>query len=275
MPYTTIDGIQIYYELQGAEGKPVILFLHGLGSSIRDWEFQLPHFSKNYRVLLIDMRGHGRSDKPKGPYTMPLFVRDVIALLDQLNLSQVHVVGLSMGGMIAFQMAVDFPQRLCTMTIVNSGPAVVPRTIQDKIGVWMRFVIVRVMGMRKMGETLAPRLFVDPDQENLRQTFITRWAENDPRAYLDSLRAIAGWTVEAKISGITIPTLVIASDQDYTPVSAKEAYLAKMPNARLEILPNAHHAVPVERPEPFNAAVDRFIQSELTPVKQEIRNDHT
>jgi pimeloyl-ACP methyl ester carboxylesterase len=194
---------------------------------------------------------------------MPLFARDVIALLDYLKIDKVHMVGLSMGGMIAFQLAVDYPQRFHSMTIVNSGPAVVPKTFKDRVGVWMRFIIVRTMGMRKMGETLAPRLFVDPDQENLRQTFIQRWAENDSRAYLDSLRAIVGWTVEDKIKNITLPTLIVASDQDYTPVSAKEAYIAKMQNVKLEVIPNAHHAVAGERPDAFNQVVDRFIQAQM------------
>jgi 3-oxoadipate enol-lactonase len=263
VPHATVNGIQLYYELAGAVDKPVVLFLHGLGSSVRDWEAQVPYFSTLYRVLLIDMRGHGRSDKPKGPYTMPLFARDVVGLLDQLTIDKVHVVGLSMGGMIAFQLAVDSPERLDSMTIVNSGPAVIPRTLKDRAGVWMRFIIVRTMGMRKMGETLAPRLFVDPDQEALRQNFIERWAENDSRAYLDSLRAIAGWTVEDRINTIMIPTLIVASDMDYTPVSAKEAYIAKMPKAKLEVIPNAHHAVAGERPDAFNPVVEHFIQSHV------------
>jgi 3-oxoadipate enol-lactonase len=262
MPLTKVNNIQIYYELHGAENKPVVLFLHGLGSSLRDWEPQKAYFMQSYRVLLVDVRGHGRSEKPRGPYTMSQFAHDVIGLLDQLKIDKVHLVGLSMGGMIAFQMAVDFPQRLVSMTIVNSGPAVVAKTLKEKFGVWMRFVIVRLMGMRKMGETLAPRLFVDADQEALRQTFISRWAENDPGAYLDALQAIVGWTVLDRIHTITVPTLIISSDQDYTPVSAKEAYISKMSGASLKIIENAHHAVSIERPEPFNDVVAAFLRAQ-------------
>src|SRR5262249_12800233 len=196
MPTVKLNDVHLYYELQGsagdmehARGKPVVIFLHGLGSSTRDWELQVPHFTSDYRVLLIDMRGHGRSDKSKGPYAMAQFAGDVVALLDHLGIEQVHVVGLSMGGMIAFQLAVDHPQRLRSMVIANSGPEVVPRGAREKLAVWMRFAIVRLLGMRRMGQTLAPRLFVDPEQEALRQTFISRWAENDQRAYLAALHA--------------------------------------------------------------------------------------
>ena len=262
MPYATLEGIQLYYALQGREGQPVILFLHGLGSSAQDWAAQMDYFERDYRVLVADMRGHGQSDKPRGPYTMRQFAADVIALLDHLKIDRVHGVGLSMGGMIAFQLAVDAPQRLRSMTIINSGPAVVPHTFKDRFAIWMRFWIVRYMGMRKMGETLAPRLFVDPDQAALRQRFIESWAANDPRAYQDAMRAIAGWSVEDRIGAITTPTLIISADHDYTPVAAKEAYIAKMPNATLKVIENAHHAVAVERPEAFNTVLDDFIKAQ-------------
>jgi 3-oxoadipate enol-lactonase len=259
MPELMIKDTKIYYELHGKEDKPVVLFLHGLGSSVQDWEFQLPAFSQDYHVLLIDMRGHGRSDKPKAQYSMAVFASDVIAVMDSLKIEKVHIVGISMGGMIAFQLAVDYPERISSLCIVNSGPAVVLRSLKDRIAIYSRFVIVRLMGMRKMGAVIAPKLFVDAEQEDLRQTFIERWAANDPKAYLNALRAIVGWTVEERIGTIPVRSLILVSDQDYTPVSLKEAYLPKLKNARLQIMPNAHHAVSSERPEAFNQAVMEFL----------------
>ncbi|MBZ0285767.1 MAG: alpha/beta hydrolase [Anaerolineae bacterium] len=267
MPHNTVNGMQMYYELHGQEGKEVVLFLHGLGSSTQDWELQTPYFTREYRVLLVDIRGHGRSGKPAGPYSVRQFAQDMVTLLDQLKIDKAHTVGLSMGGMIAFQMAADYPDRLLTMTIANSGPAVVARTLKEKFAIWMRFFIVRLLGMQKMGETLAKRLFVRPEEEALRQTFIKRWTENDPRAYMDAMRGIVGWTVEDQIGNINVPTLVLASDQDYTPVAAKEAYVVKMPNATLKILPDSHHAVAAERPEVFNEAVYGFIHSVIAPAR--------
>lgn len=266
MPHSSINGMQMYYEMHGQEGKAVILFLHGLGSSTQDWELQTPYFAGDYRVLLVDIRGHGRSGKPAGPYSLRQFAQDVVMLLDHLKIDKAHVVGLSMGGMIAFQMAADYPERLLTMTIANSGPAVVARTFKEKFAIWMRFFIVRLLGMQKMGETLAKRLFVRPEEEPLRQTFIQRWAENDPRAYMDAMRGIVGWSVEDQISRMHVSTLVLASDQDYTPVAVKEAYVARMPNATLKILPDSHHAVAVERPELFNETIYGFIQSAVEPA---------
>ncbi|GAB5492858.1 MAG: alpha/beta hydrolase [Phototrophicaceae bacterium] len=261
MAYKTINGIQIYYDVSGNDTGETILFLHGLGSSSKDWLYQLPAFEASYQTLVMDMRGHGQSDKPTvHSYKMTEFASDVIALLNQLAIDKVHVVGLSMGGMITFQLAVDYPERIQSMTIINSGPAVVVRSFKDRSTVWMRFLIVRLLGMKKMGETLAPRLFVDDEHEELRQMFIKNWAENDPKAYMAAMRAIVGWSVESQIDSISIPSLTLASDQDYTPISAKESYVAKMPNAQLKIIDNAHHAAPVERPEIVNAFITEFIK---------------
>ena len=264
MPYELINNTKIFYELSGKASGETILFLHGLGSSTRDWETQIPAFAPEYHVMTIDMRGHGQSDKPRDAYSMPLFASDVKELLHRLGIEKVHLVGLSMGGMIAFQLAVDSQELIQSMTIINSGPAVTVKTFKDRLSIWLRFLIVRFMGMQKMGETLAPRLFVEPEQDNLRQMFIQRWAENDPQAYMNAMRAIVGWDVEHQIHDINIPALIIASDKDYTPVSAKESYVKKMPDATLHVIENAHHAVPIEHPDIVNDAVMRFIKTHST-----------
>jgi len=257
MPVLPLRDINLYYEIAG-QGDPVV-FIHGLGSSARDWEYQVPFFAPRYRVVVFDVRGHGRSDKPPGPYSVPLFAQDAAALIRALEAAPAHVVGISMGGMIALQLAVDEPALVRSLVVVNSGPELVVRTFRERLMILQRFLIVRLLGMRKMGEVLSQRLFPRPDQAPLRQMFVERWAENDPRAYREAMRALVGWSVADRLGDIRCPTLVIASDQDYTPVSAKEAYVARMPNARLVVIPDAHHAVTVERPEEFNQALLDFL----------------
>ena len=242
-----------------------MVFIHGLGSSARDWEFQAAEFSKAYRVITFDLRGHGQSDKPAGPYSMALFAADTAGLLRALGIDNAHVVGLSLGGGVAFQLAVDAPQMVKTLVIVNSAPELVVRSFRERLVVWQRLAIVRLLGMRKMGEVLSQRLFVKPEQAALRETFVARWAENDPRAYLAALRAMVGWSVTARLGSIQCPTLVIASDQDYTPLSLKEAYTAQMPKARLVVIPDARHALPVEKPGPFNLALQEFLAKHPSP----------
>src|SRR5579871_4641348 len=129
MPTLRINDAELYFEVAGS-GEPVLL-LHGLGSSTLDWEPQIEALKGEFRVISVDARGSGKSRdllKPGGPFTVKQFADDAIALLDHLGAAPAHVVGLSMGGMIAFQLAVDSPRHVSTLTIINSGPELVPRT---------------------------------------------------------------------------------------------------------------------------------------------------
>lgn len=257
MPKIQSNGINLYYEIHG-EGQP-LLFIHGLGSSARDWEFQVTEFSKSYKVVTFDLRGHGQSDKPKGTYSMSMFAADTVGLLTALGIESPHVVGLSLGGGVAFQMAVDASLPLKSLVIVNSTPELIVRTFKERMMVWQRIAIVNLLGMRKMGEVLSKRLFIKPEQENIRQIFADRWAENDKRAYLNAMHALVGWSVSARIGSIRCPTLVIAADQDYSPLAAKQEYTAKIPNAHLVIIPDSRHATPVEHPQEFNQVLQKFL----------------
>jgi len=257
MPKLHARDIDLYYESTG-QGQP-LLFIHGLGSSTRDWEPQVPVFAARYRVVTFDVRGHGQSDKPPGPYSVPLFAADTATLIRALDIAPAHVAGISMGGMIAFQLAVDAPELIRSLVIVNAGPEFVVRTIKERLQLLQRLLVVRLLGMRKMGEVLSKRLFLKPEQEELRQTFVERWAENDKRAYRDAMRALVGWSVAEHLGTIDVPTLVIASDEDYTPVALKEAYVAQMPQAELVVIEDARHAVTAERPAQFNQALLAFL----------------
>lgn len=252
-----VRDIDLYYEIAG-RGQP-ILFIHGLGSSSRDWEPQVAFFAKHYQVVTFDVRGHGQSGKPPGPYSIPLFATDTAELIKSLGIAPAHVVGISMGGMIAFQLAVSAADLVRSLVIVNSGPEFILRTFKERIGGLQRLLIVRLLGMRKMGQVLSKRLFPKPEHEELRRVFVERWAENDRRAYSDAMRAIVGWSVSDRLGDIRSPTLVIAADEDYAPVSLKEAYVAKIPQAELVVIADSRHATPAERPEQFNEALMAFL----------------
>ena len=251
------NQIQLYYEEHG-HGQPLV-FIHGLGSSTKDWESQVPEFSKSYRVITFDLRGHGQSDKPAGPYQIPMLAADLAGLLQALNIPSAHLVGLSLGGAVAFQFAIDYPAKVKTLTIVNSGPSLGGTPEQARQEIDRRVGIVQQLGMQAMGEALAPTLFPNPEQAALRETFVKRWAENDPQAYIEATRSLLGWNVEDQLGTIKCPTLILAADQDYSPVATKEAYVKLIPHARLVVIPEAHHATPLEQPEKFNTALREFL----------------
>lgn len=260
MPKVCVNDIDLYYEITG-QGQPVLL-IHGLGSSTRDWELQTTAFSTLYRVVTLDVRGHGQSDKPPGLYSIPLFTADIAELMRSLEIGPSHIVGISMGGMIAFQLAIDAPDLVKSLVIVNSGPELIVRNLRDRLSVLQRSLLVRLFGMRKIGKFLSSRLFPKLEQEPLRQMFIERWAENDRRAYLESFRGILGWSVSDLLHTIMCPILVVASDEDYTPISTKEAYVERLARGELVVIEDARHAVTAERPEDFNKVVLDFLAKE-------------
>jgi pimeloyl-ACP methyl ester carboxylesterase len=129
MPIISLDYLKLHYEVMGEGDR--ILFLHGLGSSGRDWQEQTSFFANRYQVITVDMRGHGESNNPPGAYSIPLFAEDVARLLEVLRTPPVHTVGISMGGMIAFQLAVSNPELVRSLVIVNSSPEFVVRSFKE------------------------------------------------------------------------------------------------------------------------------------------------
>ncbi|MCB9418531.1 MAG: alpha/beta fold hydrolase [Ardenticatenaceae bacterium] len=259
MPTIRMKDVTLYYVEMG-QGEPLLL-LHGLGSSTEDWPMQMEVFAQQYRVIAVDMRGHGRSTKPPGPYSIPMFAADMVALLQVLQIPSAHILGISLGGMIAFQLAVSYPQMVKSLIIVNSVPAMVVRGFGDRWQLWQRLAIVELMGMRRMGEYLAPRLFPKSEQAEMRQEIIERWAKNDKTAYLAATRSFVGWDVTDHLAGINCPTLVISAEEDYWPLAEKEAYTALIPKVRLLVVEDSRHATPIDQPEVFNTAVLDFLSS--------------
>jgi pimeloyl-ACP methyl ester carboxylesterase len=257
MTTANLNGISCHYQSSGS-GQP-LLFIHGLGSCADDWELQVHAFAGAYRVIVPDLRGHGRSEQPAGPYSIGLFARDMGSLLEQLDCGPVHVVGLSLGGAIAFQLALDYPQLIRTVTIVNSGPELILRTLAQKFAIAQRLVLIRLLGLPRFGSILARRLFPDPTQAEQREIFSRRFRANRMRPYLDSLRALVGWSVTARLQELQAPVLVVSADQDYSPIATKEAYVKLLPNARLEVIANSRHATPSDQPKAFNDALARFL----------------
>jgi pimeloyl-ACP methyl ester carboxylesterase len=260
MPTFMHAGAELHYQDVGS-GEPV-LFLHGLGSRGKDWAPQLAEFSRTHRCLTLDARGSGSSrdlEHPRGPFSLKQFAADAAALLRHLGAAPAHVVGLSMGGMTALQLAVDSPEVLRTMTVVNANPEVIPRTFAEHRMVLLRRFIARFLGPAPMAKVLAPKLFPKPEHAALRAQFIAQLGEVDRHAYRASTLAVLGWTVMDRIGGVQTPTLVLAADNDYTSVASKEAYVRRMPDARLVVVPDSHHALPLECPAEFNAALRSFL----------------
>ena len=261
MPVITLGDIQVHYEIAGA--GPPLLLIHGLGSSTRDWEFQVPALASQFQVITADLRGHGHSSKPRGRYRISQFADDMAALLRALDTAPAHIIGLSLGGMVALELALRAPNLVRSLMIINSGPEAPAQTLRERlglVGVYLRRVAtVRLRGMRALGEALAGQLLPEPGQAALRRTFVERWAENDRRAYLAALGAIGGWSARQRLPALRCPTLVVSADTDYTPVDYKAAYCAMIPYGELAVIAGSRHLTPIDQPDDLNATILRFL----------------
>ncbi|MEI2654309.1 MAG: alpha/beta hydrolase [Microthrixaceae bacterium] len=261
MAFFRKDGAELFFEVQGS--GETILFLHGLGTSAWVWRSQTAAFSPRYQVVVMDVRGSGRSHSDStssGPLSITWFAEDAAALLRHLGVKSAHVVGLSMGGMIAFELALRAPALVRSLTIVNSGPDGTPGDIRHCLGIAARYIVTRLFGPGAMGVLLAPILFPQSSMGPIRSEFCAQLRCNDENSYLATVRAILGWSALARLGEITAPALVITADRDYTPAGERAAYVQRMRDARLVVVRNAGHALPMEAPERFNHHLERFLE---------------
>jgi pimeloyl-ACP methyl ester carboxylesterase len=252
-------SVRLYHEVAGS-GPPLVL-LHGLGSSCRDWELQVPRFSKNCTVIAPDLRGHGRSPKPKGKYSIPLMAQDVARLLEDLQTGPACIVGISMGGMVGMQLALDFPETASGMVLVNTCAEVRVRTSRERLQVWQRRLALEILGMRGVGALLAPRLFPHPHQAELRRVFKERWLQNDRQAYRKAMAAVVSWSAAERLGEVRCPTLVVSAEHDYLPQRLKKALADGIPGAQFASVADCHHGLPAEKPEEFNRIVLDFLNN--------------
>lgn len=261
MSIASINGINLYYETHGDANNPPLLLLHGLGSSARDWEYQIPTFTEQYYVIATDQRGFGRSEKPKGLYAIEQFADDAFAVMDYLGFDAFHLLGYSMGGAVAYQMVVSDINRVKRLVIVNS----LPSFSLDRPRAWyeylMRLAVVNTMGLDKMSKLIAKRLFPKPEQQGLREKVGARFADNEKAAYIAAVRGMTGWTVAEHLPTMDLPALLISAEKDYFPLSVKQEYAAQMPNARLEVIEDSLHGTPFDQPHMMNTLVMDFLQS--------------
>jgi len=263
MPFVRLNGVKIHYEIYSPDkpGTPIVL-LHGLGSCGDDWLLQVPAFSTCHRVLTLDLRGHGQSEKPRRPYAIGDLASDVAGLLDHIEAETAHVVGFSHGGTVALQLALDHPDRVGSLVLVNTFARYRPANLRSVIRLLRRLAFLLAGRMELVGTEVAAGLFPGPDQAAQRKATIQRISRDDRRAYLLAIRALSRHDLRPRLGQITAPTLVILGDRDMT-VSprAGEELARRIPGARLTVIPDSGHATPIDQPEQFNQAVLAFVDS--------------
>ena len=257
MAQRTVNGARLFYEEQGA-GETVLL-LHGIGSSGLDWEYQVPEFAKHYRVIVPDLRGFGRSEH-RPPFSVEQWAADAWALLDSLGVERCHLLGYSMGGAVAMQMALDQPRRIQRLVLSNTLPSLRPDGWRKRWLLVYRLLMMGLLGPQRLSDAVGWKLFPRDDQRELRQRVAARnGAFNDRVTYLRAGRALVAWSVQDRMAQLTMPTLVLAAEQDYFSVADTEAFVRALPNARLKTFAGTRHGLPLEAPVDYNRTVLEFL----------------
>lgn len=264
MPYVSVNSIRLFYQIYGNRRNPrdpAIVLLHGLGSTGDDWPLQVAAFAPQYRVIALDARGHGRSDKPRGQYSLARMADDVAELLAQLGEPSAHIVGLSLGGCMALQLALSHPARVCSLVLVNTFARLQPAGWRGALRFARRWWLLAFAPMTATAAHISQRLFPKPEQRLFYEAAVARIAANPKREYFKAIRALTAFDATARLREIACPTLVVAGDRDTTiPLSAKERLARGIPGARLVVVPDSGHATPYDQAEMFNRIVLEFVR---------------
>ncbi|HEY7586343.1 MAG TPA: alpha/beta fold hydrolase [Candidatus Deferrimicrobiaceae bacterium] len=262
MPFTDAPGFRMAYEVHGA-GFPLLL-INGLGSDRREWIDQVPAFERRFRVITFDNRGSGESESPQGPYTTALMADDAAAILSFLDLRRAHVLGVSLGGMIAQEFALRHPGMAGRLMLVCTSPGgdVSARPSPEALSAF-----VRAPGGDREAELrrTIPFLYTErflAEHPGKIEAFIARRLSSPASAegYAAQLAAAVGHSAGDRLSAIRAPTLVIAGTADLlVPPSNSEFIAERIPGAKLVLLPGAPHRLFAENAETFNSAVLSFL----------------
>jgi 3-oxoadipate enol-lactonase len=238
--------------LSVAGSGPLVLFLHGIGGNRRHWDRQLAAFAPRFRAVAWDARGYGDSDDYQGPLRFPEFSTDVLRVLDFFGEEKSHLVGLSMGGRIARNFALEHPGRVATLVLANTSPGFDALTPEE---------VRRFVEERKARSPEASRRLISPRaRPGALEELIAGFDAVHPVSYEKTVEASVTQDRAAPLEQIRVPTLVLTSEDDplYSPELAR-GMARRIPGAELVEIPGAGHLSNLEQPERFNAAVLQFL----------------
>ncbi len=264
---TRANGIEMNYELSGR--GDCLVMIHGYTDNLNLWYNQVTAFSEQYQLLTYDVRGFGKTEVSKADYSMGLFAEDLRALLEALGIESACVLGYSMGGRIALEFALAYPEMTTGLILANSGIGETPsQEMQERRQV--------VVGLLQQGDIeviseLMTEASFSPGLKDRNPPAYEKYKsikmQNDPSEYLAIMQAIvAAIDSPADFGSLHCPTLIIAGDSDgFMDVRVGEAMREAIPDAEMHVLPTGHAAA-IEEPEAFNRLVLGFLERLTWPA---------
>jgi len=251
------DGCTIHVEAEGPEHAPVLMLSNSLGTNLHMWDEQVAPFTRHFRLVRYDRRGHGKSGVPKGPYSMARFGRDVLAVLDGLGIETVNWCGLSMGGMVGQWLGANAANRIDKLILSNTACYYPDKAIWNG-----RLKLVREKGLEGIVDATMERWFTKKFRERspqaidrMREMFVATKLEG----YIGCGEAVRDMDHRPLLAKIIAPTLVIAGRHDpATPLESNEFIRHHIPGARIAVL-NAAHIANIEQPQAYADTVLGFL----------------
>lgn len=257
MAFLENQGARIYWDEQG-KGEPVLLIM-GLGYPSYLWHRTRPTLNERYRTIALDNRGSGQSDAPPGPYSIPLMASDAAAALDAAGADSAHVFGLSMGGMIAQEFALQYPARVRSLILgctAPGGPSAVraEKRVTDTL-------TARDKGFEELTQAMRPFVYDSSTPDRIEEDLAIRrkWFPR-PEAYMAQLQAIFAWEAYRRLDKITASTLVIHGETDQlVPAGNGRLIASRIAGSKLVMLPHASHIFTTDQPEASRKAIMEFL----------------
>ncbi len=262
MPFATNDRTRIYWKLEGDQDAPALVLLNSIGTDLGVWDRCVPHLLPAFRLLRMDTRGHGASDAPAGDYSLAMLADDVAAVMDAAGVDRAWVCGLSLGGMIAMQMALDHTSRVAGLVLVCTSAAMDASAWADRIG------RVRDAGMAGIA-ALAMGRFFSPEfastQPATAATVLRGLLATSADGYAGAGAAIRDMDLIGRLGGIAVQTLVVTGTRDVsTPFAPHGQALVHAIQGATHVAIDAAHLAPLEAPGTLAAAVRTFCLRDTT-----------
>jgi 3-oxoadipate enol-lactonase len=260
MPFVENQGAKIYWDEQG-QGPPVLLIM-GLGYPSSLWHRTRPVLAQRYRTVAFDNRGVGRSDVPPGPYSIATMASDAAAVLDAAGVARAHVFGISMGGMIAQEFALQYPARTRSLILGCTSPGG-PSAVRAESKV-ADVLIARGMTLEQAREAILPYIYdASTPREKIEEDVRLRqgWLPT-LEGYMAQLQGILAWEGYSRIAQITAPTLVIHGKSDaLVPPGNGELIAGRIPGAKLVLLEHASHLFLTDQTKAAHKEILEFLLS--------------
>jgi len=254
--------MDLHYQDPNPGGYQIVLLLHGLGANASSWTLQFdPLAEAGYRPIAVDAPGFGDSPYRGRGWPIDAYAAQLAELVSDLGASSVHVVGISMGGVVAEQFALDYPNLTSKLVLANTFAVMKPTNLSSWLYLLVRMSIIHTLGMTAQAKIVGERVFPRDDQAELREQFMQQVAKANPHAYRAAMHALIRFDVRSRLYELRMPTLVITGENDTTvPLKNQKILVENIPGARQLLVPNAGHAVSVDSYEIFNQELLSFLK---------------